>query len=312
VSWRTYDGNLRIVHAAVVYAVGLVVTDIVAGGATSLFAAYHFNRLPTYSLAANVIAVPIMGAWIMPFGLLGLVLMPFGLDRWAFEIMGHGVALVDAIARAIAAWPGAQVHVPPMDVRLLAFAAAGAVFICIWKGGLRWFGVVPVAIALSMPWISAPPDLLLDETARVIAVTDADGHVVPRPSRAGRFVKEVWTDRFGASQVKWLDPSLGLACDAGGCTLARNGQKALIAFSDAALAEDCGAHEIIVTAQVAHDLCRKGKIIDLFDVRDNGGYAVWLTPEGIRTRSVRQSTGKRVWTGGTGEDAAEPLDDAES
>ena len=46
-------------RAVAFYVFGLVVADFVAGGATAIFAAYHFNRLPTYSVFTNLAAARI-------------------------------------------------------------------------------------------------------------------------------------------------------------------------------------------------------------------------------------------------------------
>ena len=302
IEWRTRDGEFRILHAAMIYVAGVLLTDIVAGGATSLFAVYHFNRIPTYSFVANAVAVPLTGVWIMPFGVLALVLMPFGLDEWPLILMGKGVELLDVIAAYVATLPNAQVHVPPMNVELLAAGAAGAVFVCLWRGNGRWIGLAPVIAAFAVPWITPAPDLLVDDSARVFAVTDEHGRIVSRPSRAGSFVKEVWSDRFGASTAQWpgkgvAAEDLNLGCDGSGCVLTRHGQKALIAFSPEAVAEDCGDVNAIIADSPSHFLCRQGKMIDRFDLRRNGGYELWLSPNGIRTRSVRDVVGTRVWTG---------------
>lgn len=315
IEWRTRDGEFRIIYAAMIYVAGVLLTDIVAGGATSLFAAYHFNRLPTYSFVANAVAVPLTGVWIMPFGVLALVLMPFGLDEWPLILMGKGVALLDQLALYVSTWPNAQVHVPPMDVKLLAAGAAGAVFVCLWRGHWRWIGLAPVIAAFAIPWFMPAPDLLVDDTARVFAVTDERGRIVPRPSRAGSFVKEVWGDRFGASEIQWpgkgtTSEELGLGCDGSGCILTRHGQKALVAFSPEAVAEDCGEVNAIIADQPARFLCRQGKMIDLFDLRRNGGYELWLTPDGIRTRSVRDVVGTRAWTGRTNTAASSQREDS--
>ncbi len=301
VQWRTRDGEFRIFHAALIYVASVLVTDIVAGGATSLFAVYHFNRLPTYSFLANAAAVPLTGLWIMPFGVLGLALMPFGLDQVPLMIMGKGVALLDNIARAVSAWPGAQVHVPPMDVAYLAAGAAGAVFVCLWRGRLRWIGLVPVIVAFAVPWMTRGPDLLIDESARVYAITDSEGHVVIRNGRAGRFVKDVWSDRFGVSGQKWPrngkpDEALGLSCDATGCIVKRNGKKVLIAFTSDAMADECGYVDAMVTIQAKNPLCTQKHITDHFDLDRNGAYAFWIMPDGVRTRSVRDVVGVRAWS----------------
>ena len=304
IGWRNADGDLRLMRVIGIYLVGLVITDLAAGGATALFAAYHFNRLPTYSAVTNLLAVPLTGLWIMPAAMLSLVLMPLGWDEFPLKIMGAGVKMLDDVARAVAGWPQAQVHMPPMATWAMALGALGIVFVCIWRGRARWVGLVLVIPALLQPFLTPPPDALVDETARVFAVSDADGHLMTRPGRAGRFVREAWTERYGKSATAWPGES-GLTCDADGCILARRGRRLLLAFTPTALAEDCGEADAIVSTTAARELCREGKVMDVIDLKRDGAVAVWLDKAGVRIRSVRDSTGDRVWMRGMSDTDAE-------
>lgn len=304
-SLRNSAGAFDVWRVIGIYLAGLVISDIVAGGTTSLFAAYHFNRLPTYSAITNLLAVPLTGLWIMPFAVLSLLLMPLGGEALPLQVMGAGVGWLNDVVRTVAGWPGAQVHVPPMQTWALALGAIGVIFVCLWRGRARWAGAMFVLPAMLQPFIAQPPDLLVDETARVFAAS-AEGGLVLRPGRAGRFVREVWTERYGGSPLKWSDAP-GLSCDADGCVFARDGQKVLLAFSATALAEDCGSADLIVSTTAARDLCRDGQTFDLIDLRRDGAVAVWIGDDGIRLRSVRDGTGNRVWMRG---EAAEVEDDA--
>lgn len=156
--WRGIDGEFRLGRAVAVYVIGLIATDLVAGSITSLFAAYHFNRLPAYSLAANVLAAPLTGLWVMPAGLIALALMPFGLDGPFLTLMGKGVKAINNLAITVADWPGAQVHVPPMSPVVMSGAAFGLVMVCLWRGRLRWVGMLPVIAAMAQPWLATPPE----------------------------------------------------------------------------------------------------------------------------------------------------------
>jgi competence protein ComEC len=301
VRWRDVNGGALFLRAVALYVAALIVTDLVAGGATALFAAYHFNRLPTYSLVANLFAVPITGAWIMPLGLVGLILMPLGLDRIPFEAMGAGVTLIDDIARTVAAWPGSQIHVPPMSTGVMVFAALGIVFACLWNGRMRWAGFAPVLVAVFQPMLSTPPDIVVDESARVFAVSNQEGNLVFKPGRTGRFVREVWTDRYGVAAESWPESKgegdqLGLSCDSDACVMQRQGRRVLVAFRANAIAEDCGTADVIISAVAVRDLCRIGKKYDIIDFRRKGTHAIWFNEDGVRVRSAAESAGNRVWT----------------
>ena len=70
-----------------------MLASLVAGLATTPYAAYHFHRLAPYGVLANLLAMPIVSAWVMPMGILGVLAMPlastpcFG-GRWATALNG--------------------------------------------------------------------------------------------------------------------------------------------------------------------------------------------------------------------------------
>src|SRR6202040_3509522 len=69
----------------------LVLASLVAGLATTPYAAYHFHRLAPYGVLANLLAMPVISALSMPAGLLALVAMPFGFDAPLWRLMGVGI-----------------------------------------------------------------------------------------------------------------------------------------------------------------------------------------------------------------------------
>ena len=58
----------------------LLLASLVAGLATTPYAAYHFHRLAPYGVLANLLAMPVVSALVMPMGILGVVTMPLGFD----------------------------------------------------------------------------------------------------------------------------------------------------------------------------------------------------------------------------------------
>ena len=235
--WRGPDGELQIFRALGVIILGLAATDIAASGSTSLFAIYHFNRFPTYSMLSNFFAGPITGLWVMPWGLVAMLLMPFGLDHWPHYLMGQGVGLVNTIARVVGDLPGSQVHVQPMSPIALAVGVAGR------------SGDVPVAKPVAH---CRPGDVRGRGRATVAGRRAGRAHgrerqgigdlrrrwpphtaAGPRPDGSctmpGASVMAV-RRRPGPNRAM---RRAGLACDADGCILARNGRRILIAFTAA-------------------------------------------------------------------------------
>ncbi|MBL8631539.1 MAG: ComEC family competence protein [Rhodospirillaceae bacterium] len=304
--WRDGDGNLRIGYAIGVYVAALIVTDLVAGSVTSVLAAYHFNQVPVYSLAANVMAAPITGFWVMPLGIVALTLMPFGWDAPVLSLMGEGVAFINTVVVTVAAWPGAQIHVPPMMPWALVCAIAGVVMICLWRGRLRWAGAVPLLIGLAQPWVKDAPNLIVDESGRVLAVQDARGGMALNTDRRDRFVRTVIKERYGASKTRWPtvgkegpgkeNADLGLTCDRLACNFTQNKTVLTLAFSRDAITEDCGAASIMIAPQEFVDACGDTFVIDRGNLRAKGGHAIYLSNGRARIETVEDFTGDRVWS----------------
>ena len=115
----------------------LLLASLVAGLATMPYAAFHFHRVTPYGVLANLAAMPVVSAVVMPAGLLGLVAMPFGFDRPVLGDHGRRHRLDDrgdAMGRGVArrGRPGAGVRHRPADrgqsrhhpARAVAHAAA--------------------------------------------------------------------------------------------------------------------------------------------------------------------------------------------
>jgi competence protein ComEC len=61
------------------YVGDIAATSLIAASATAPYVIFHFNRTADYGVAANMLAVPLTGFWIMPWAVVALLLMPFGL-----------------------------------------------------------------------------------------------------------------------------------------------------------------------------------------------------------------------------------------
>jgi len=71
---------------------------LVAGLATTPYAAYHFHRLAPYGVLANLLAMPVVSGVVMPMGILGVLSMPFGFDAAFWQMMGQGIEWMNAVA----------------------------------------------------------------------------------------------------------------------------------------------------------------------------------------------------------------------
>ncbi len=142
---------------------GTMATSLIATLMTAPFSIYHFNRLAPYGLAANMIAVPLTGFWIMPAGVVALIAMPFGLDAPFWTVMGWGCDVILRLAETVASWPGAVVTVPAMPVGGLVVVAFGLVWLCLIRGRLRLAAAIPIVCGFVSIGQVQSPDILVAE-----------------------------------------------------------------------------------------------------------------------------------------------------
>ena len=283
------------------YILGIALTSIVAGAATGVIAAFHFNRIAIYGLAGNMAAMPLVGIVVMPMALLALLLMPFGLDGPALWLMGKGVDGMLAVAHEVAAWQGADRHVPAAPLSALVIAVFGALWLTLWRAHWRYAGLVPIAVGLGLWGSATPPDILIDRDAALFAVRTADGNLAltaPRPS----YTAEQWLRYEGDTRtVREAARSEFIGCDRGGCVYREEGRP-VVAFpsSLAAVVEDCEKADIVAAAvpvprHIRND-CGARLLLDYFFFWRNGATTITLAPDGaFRIHTARELRGERPW-----------------
>ena len=81
---------------------------------TEPIAAFHFNKVAVFSLLGNLVAIPVVGTFVMPAAIVELVAMPFGLEAWPLAVMGQGIEVVLEVARRVSSLSGAVRFVKAM------------------------------------------------------------------------------------------------------------------------------------------------------------------------------------------------------
>src|SRR6266850_419638 len=105
----------------------LLLASLVAGLATTPYAAFHFHRVTPYGVLANLAAMPVVSALVMPAGLLGLVAMPFGFDGFFWWLMGVGIDWMIEVTQWVAGLPGAVGRMAAFGTGPLVVASLGII-----------------------------------------------------------------------------------------------------------------------------------------------------------------------------------------
>ena len=161
----------------------LIVASLVAGLATTPYAAYHFHRLAPYGVLANLLAMPVISAWVMPMGLLGLIAIPFGFDAECWRQMGYGIDWMDKVSLWVASLPGAVGHVTSYGTGPLLLLTGGLLVVGLFKTPLRWSGVLLGAVGIVWAMSAPRPDVLVSDDGRTFAVRGAEGQFAFHHSR---------------------------------------------------------------------------------------------------------------------------------
>ena len=155
----------------------LVLASLVAGLATTPYAAFHFHRVTPYGVLANLAAMPVVSALVMPAGLLGLVAAPFGFDGVFWSLMGVGIEWMIAVTQWVAGLPGAVGRITVFGTPPLIAASIGIVLMGLLRTPLRWSGALVLAGAIAWALMVRQPDILISADGHNVAVRGRDGHL---------------------------------------------------------------------------------------------------------------------------------------
>src|SRR6516165_8587434 len=141
--------------------VGLLLVSLLAGTATIPYVAYHFHRISPYGVIANLLAMPVVSAWVMPAGILGLISMPLGFDGLWWRLMGQGIDWMISVALWVTSFPGALGRMAAFGTGPLLLCTAGLVVLCLFKTPLRFIGALLIGGAIVLMIRAPQPDVLI-------------------------------------------------------------------------------------------------------------------------------------------------------
>jgi competence protein ComEC len=243
--------------------VALIVVSLAAGCATMPYVGFHFHRIGPYGALANLLAMPIVSAFVMPAGLLALVAMPFGFDAPLWRLMGLGIDWMVWVAQFVAGLPGAVGRVTAYGTGPLLLCSAGLLLLCLLRSPLRWGGAAIIVAASLWAFRTPVPDVYVGDRGDVVAVRGASGKLsVMRTPNGDSFPIREWLSA-DADERTVKDETLrtGVTCDPVGC-VARLADGALVAlpFAAEAFEEDCGRAALVVSQRTAPPSCAATRI----------------------------------------------------
>jgi competence protein ComEC len=275
---------------------GLIFASLLAGFATTPYAAFHFHRLAPYGVLANLLAMPIVSALVMPAGMLALVAMPFGFDAPLWSLMGTGLDWMIMVATWVGSLPGAVGRVPAFGTGALLIITAGLLMVCLLRTPLRWGGVVLMLFACLLITRTPQPDVLVAADGEAFAVRGADGSYAFKKMARDPFAIREWLAADADARLP-TDPKLeaGFACDDVGCTAKLpDGSRVAVAQSPESFTDDCRRAILIIALRAPPPRCAT-EVVTRQAWREGGALALYHMGNSWKMVRTRAAGIDRPW-----------------
>jgi competence protein ComEC len=299
-SWLARIGR----HAAMLLLTGFVIE--LALMPTVLF---HFHRAGFYGAFANVVGIPLVTFVSMPLIALALSLDLFGLGAPAWWLCGKSLELLLWIAHVAASQPGAVRLMPQMAWGTFALFVVGELWLALWRGKARLWGLAPVALGTVLLLLTPAPDLLIAGDGHNVGVAAPDGRLLLLRDSKSDFTRDNFKELAGIkAEPVPLDQWPGAECNADFCalTLRSEGRDWRLLMSRSrymadieALKAACARADIVVSERWLPRTCVPKRLrADGRMLAETGGLAVVL---GEPPHIVTVASGQRDhpwWHGG--------------
>jgi competence protein ComEC len=298
--WLTRIGR----HAATLLLTGLVIEI-----ALMPIVLFHFHRAGIYGAFANVVAIPLVTFGSMPLIALALLLDLVGLGAPVWWLAGKSLELLLWIAHLAAAQPGAVRLMPQMGWGTFALFIAGGLWLALWRGKARLWGLAAAALAIGLLLATPAPDLLIAGDGRNVGIATAEGRLLLLHDSRSEFTRDNFKELAGVeAEPVALAEWPGADCNADFCavTLRRAGRDWRLLLSrsrylvDAAvLAAACARADIVVSERWLPRTCLPKRLkADGRMLARTGGLSVVLA-DPLPVETVASSQGEHGWWRGT-------------
>jgi competence protein ComEC len=289
--------------------IALVLASVVAGLATTPYAAYHFHRLAPYGVLANLGAMPVVSAVVMPAGILGVIMIPFGFDAPCWAVMGWGIDWMIDVVLWVARLPGAVGRVAAFGNGPLLLATLGILTLCLLRTPLRLSGAVLCLVACLWAAVASRPDVLISADGDTAAIRGADGRLALLHNGRDTFAVKEWLAADADGRLP-KDASLkeGTRCDAIGCIgTMSDGRLASMVLAIEAFDEDCARAALVISPRQAQVGCQ-ATLIDRPVWLARGAIALRRAGDGFEMMASRPHGLDRPWAPALAQTKTAPQD----
>ena len=290
-----------IIRRALLYIGGIAFTSVLAGFATMPFSLYHFQQWSVYGVLANILAMPVMGIWVMPLAVLSYIGMCLGLSHYPLILMAEGVEWILDVANYVSLLEGAVIQLPVFShAAFILFVCAG-LLLMIGPYVARMVAVIMLVIALFLPFHL--PRVLISDNSKLVGYFDTGAETLYVSSlQYERYNREQWTRYYGTPEItKW--PQIGgqgdIYCDESACRIVSDGIRFSFPNTPYGFQDECNWADIIILTRPPSLACKHRdnvQVIDRLTTYYNGAVAVYIpSDDKYEIRTSKELRGDRKW-----------------
>ena len=282
----------------------LLATGVVIELALMPIGLFHFHRAGVYGALANVIAIPLTTFVIMPMIGMALMLDLGGIGAPVWWLAGKALEFLLALAHFVASRPGAVTMLPPVAPWSYGLFITGMLWLALWTGRVRLWGIFPSAIAITVMILAPTPDILLTGDGHHVGITGEGSNLLVLRAGRGDYMRDNLLEMAGMEgDLQTLDDWPGARCSADFCSLVinRNGKRFSLLMSrsreyidDMALSSACERADIVIADRRLPWSCQPKMLkADRTLLATTGGITINLHTGKIRT--VAETQGRHGW-----------------
>ncbi|MGB7408670.1 MAG: ComEC/Rec2 family competence protein [Pontixanthobacter sp.] len=282
----------------------LLVTGLVIEIALMPIVLFHFHRAGVYGAFANMIGIPLTTFASMPFIAGALFLDLFGLGDPIWFLAGKSLDLLIAIAHFTSSRPGAVKLMPEMGPVLFSMFVVGGLWLALWRGPLRLWGLGLSLMTAGIYLMKPAPDILISSDGRHVGVAGEGARLLTLRDSRSDYAKDNLLELAGMRgeplpMAQWPNAD----CSRDFCVLqlerADRRWHVLMARSrdridERALAAACDMSDIVIADRYLPRSCQpKWLKADRRMLNRTGGLTIHLDNRNIT--SVAESQGEHGW-----------------
>lgn len=276
------------------YLLGIALTTIISSLATAPFSLYHFQHVSLSGQITNLMAVPIMVFWVMPFAVLSYLGIIAGLAWGPLKLMGQGVDLIVQIAHWGASLPLSALSFPAFPTSVLGLGVLAA---------LLWMIQVPVfkstvyilcALSLCLYVLDRPADAHISERANIALIVERDA-LYATSLRRDSYFRENIQEMHGGLPIYSLRDHPEAGCDLEGCRLMHKGFRISVAQTPYAQRRDCQWADLLIILQPPAINCEEAKVISRYQTSYQGAQAIRFVNDTLKIETDLAVRGDRPW-----------------